>query len=487
MKDIQQIYEQFLQLEYEENFFERIQIKHIKIWHYIRFEIYGIVAHKFGVFENPNGHKKFYKEDANLKNWVDTNLLKNQILIRHKEIFILNHPRRMWNGKYYRCIYTDEWLKNFRRSYYVYELPYCEEYHFKPVKTKNLRYINQKKYIHLFNKKYDASSLNPKEEIIVADYIIRTLEKEFEIHLINYEKKKIKNLISQCIGVREKLRDYYSYLLRHIKPKVIIYVVGYGLDQMILAEVGKELRIPTVELQHGQIGNEHLAYNFKGNVKLNAFPQYLFVSGQYDKDRIRCPIPKNNIYVIGSPELDKKVDYYNKSLLYKRKKKRIITFIAGGERETIDAAIELSSKVDKNKFKLYLKLHPSEYTNWKIKYPNLANSEVQVLDDSLHDIYYYLAISDFLIGVASTALNEATRFQGNIMILRKNCYFPSKGLVETGNAIYIDSMDEAIGYIENCHTKRQESEYFYHGDSCQLIYNAIDDIIAKTYKNKESK
>lgn len=486
-KNIQQIYEQFLELEDREKLFERVQINQIKIWHYIRFSIYALVTHKFGVVENPNDQEKFYKKSNTLKNWIDDNILKNQFRIGHKDVFILNHPRRMKNGKYYRCIYTDEWLRNFRRSYYVYELPYYGKYHFKPVKTKNLRYIDQEKYTHLFKRNYYDSSVSRKEARKLANYIITILENEFEILLQLDERKKILNLIIWSVVAREGLRDYYSYLLSRIKPKIIIYVVGYGLDQMILAELGRELGIPTIELQHGQIGDVHLAYNFKGNVRLNAFPQYLFVYGQYDKNKIKNHIRKEDIYVVGSPELDKKVDYYNKSISKKKKKKKIITFIAGGEYETIDSAIELSRKLDKNKFKLYLKLHPSEYTNWKRKYPNLIDSGVQVVDDSRHDIYYYLAISDFVIGVASTALNEATRFQCDIMILRRSYYYVSKDLVESGNAIYIDSMDDVLKRVENNHNKRQESDYFYCRNSYQLIYSAIDDIIDKTYKDRESK
>ena len=480
---MEQIYEKFLQMECEKNLFETLQVNQIKIWHYIRCDVYETVLHAFGRPENPNARDKFYKNNNSVKDWVDENILHSQFRVKPKDVLIINHQRRMKYGDYYKCVYTDEWLKKFDKSYYVYENPYEEKFYFKPVKTKNLRYINIKGYNEILHKKY-RYLIDPKECKQLSFYIINILENEFGIVLKVKDKRKIVDIIPYTLSEREIWRDYYNFLVKRIKPKIIIYVIGYGFDRMILAEIAKEYGIPTIELQHGQIGRQHLAYNFKDNAQLKAFPQYLFVTGQFDKDVMRCPIPRDNIYVVGSPEMDTKTNSFVKKESQKVRKK-IITLISSGEKEIVEAAIELSQKLNKNNFILYFKLHPSEYTNWKIEYPNLVDSGVQVIDDSRHDIYYYLAVSDFLIGTNSTVLYEATRFQCDIMVLRKGYYFVSKDLVETGNAIYIDSVDQLLDRINSNVNKRKESYYFYCNNSCKLIYNAIDDILEKTYKNKK--
>jgi len=84
-----------------------------------------------------------------------------------------------------------------------------------------------------------------------------------------------------------------------------------------------------------------------------------------------------------------------------------------------------------------------------------------------------------LIGITSTVLFEATRFNCNILVLRKVYYFNSESLVSTGNAVYIDTMDEAVEYISSNMPPRKESEYFYCGNSCQRIHEAIDDVLRR--------
>jgi len=258
----QEICELFLQLEEKNELFEKLEVNNIKIWHYIRYEIYNLILQILGIFKNPNLDKVYYKKQDTIKDWIDKEILKNQFNIKHKEVFILNHQRRIKQGDYYKCNYTDEWLKKFNRSYYVFELQHADNFHFKPVKTKNLRYIDQVQFMKIFHKKYCTESVCHKESKKVADYLIKILENAFEIVFGVKEKKKIMQIIVHKVTARDGLKDYYGYLLKRIKPKIIIYVVGTGFDQMILGETGRELGIPTVEIQHGHIGRGHLGYNF---------------------------------------------------------------------------------------------------------------------------------------------------------------------------------------------------------------------------------
>ncbi len=479
MVKIEEMYEHFLQMEADRRLFETLKIGNIKIWHYIRYWVYNWVAELVCGIENPN-HKRLQLDvNTKLTDWLDDNIIKNQFRVKKKDVLIFNHSRRVKQGTYYNCIYTDEWLKDFERTYYVYESKYANQMHFKPVKTKNLRYVDKENYASLFHKKYDlgVSKLNIQK---IADEVINLLTEEFDIHFTDKHCKLMSGVIEYHWRDRIKCHDYYKYLLKKIQPKVIAYVVGYTMDNMVIAELAKEMGIPTIELQHGRIGREHLAYNFKADVKLNTFPDYLFVAGQYELDTVRLPIPKENVYMVGVPELDKKIEYYNNALEKRKKKKKIITFISSGEHEIANAAMELYEKLDKNVYKVYLKLHPSEYTNWKNKYRALKKSGVEVVSDSKHDIYYYLAVSDYMIGIASTVLFEATRFKCKIMILKVGRYFNSESIIQTGNGIYIESMEDAVQRIQRNDIEKCESTYFYCTDSIQRIYASIDDVISRS-------
>lgn len=473
----EEIMEHFLEMEKTNDLFECLQVKQVKIWHYIRYGIYNMMMEVVGNIYNPNRSKKILDKKYTFYDWIDENILKNQFLIGHKDVLILNHPRRAKQGKFYKCLYTDEWLKNFTRSYYVFELKYDDKTHYKPVRTKNLRYIDQKKFIRIFKKKYGLDSYRIECEKC-ANELIQILEQEFKVNLSYRYKKEIKQSVYGVSVNREMMIDYYSYILKRIRPKVIIYVIGYGFDRMILAELGKELGIPTIELAHGNSTNA-LPYTFKGNINLKSLPDYLFVNGQCEKDVIQMPIDIDHICVVGSPELDAKIDYYKKKLP-SRHNKIFVTFISSGEAEIAKAAVELCGKLDSNKYCVYLKLHPSEYTNWRRKYHNIEKTGLHVVDDSKHDIHYYLAISDFVIGIASTGLFEATRFNCNIMILKMGLYYRTKSLVETKDATYIESMDEAATYIKSVKTISKHSDYFYCSNSCTRMYKAIDDVIGKS-------
>lgn len=475
---LQQVYESFLQLENREDWFKSIEVNHIKIWHYIRYEIFQEVAYMFGKVRNPNDKEKFYEKDKTLKNWIDEKILKNQFRITQKDVLIFNHQRRVKQGNYFKCIYTDEWLKTFNRSYCVYELPYTQNFHFKPVKTRNLRYIDFGQYAAVFGKKYSLEPACLKEAKRVTEYLVEALETEFKLKFSMENKKIIHEIIYSKIAERDRYRDYYGYLLKRVKPKIILYVVGYEFDHMILAELANELNIPTVEIEHGHIGKSQLAYNFIGERNLKAFPDYLFVVGKHEIEAARVPIEKKNLYITGSPELDKKVDYYKRALGNKTKRHKIITFVSSGEYEIADAAVELYGKLDKEKYKIYLKLHPSEYTNWREKYRDLEKSGVCVADDHYHDIYYYLAVSNFLIGISSTVLFEATRFDCNILIYKRGYYYGAESLIQRGDGICIDSMDEAVEYICTEREKQKVSDYYYSSKSIELINNAIDQLIS---------
>lgn len=476
MNDIEKILEQFLEVESERDLFNTLVVNNVKIWHYIRKAIHDMVVEKKCGVINPNSLKKEYKKESGVLNWIDTNILKNQFRISQKDVLVINHERRVKQGKYYSCVYTDEWLKDFSESYYVFEHAYSGLVHFKPARTKNLRYVDKQKYVKIFRKKYNHKDFY-REITTVTHCITDMAEKGFALKLTARDIKRINQLVQGTVCEREICRDYWQYILRRVQPKVIIYVVGYFLDNMVLAELGKELGIPTIEITHGQIGSAHVCYNFKIAESLKAFPDYLFVPGQREIDSMRIPIPRERIYAVGAPELEKTKEMYQKLLAGKRKRKKIVTFLSSGEKELGDVAAELSAKLNPEQFKIYFKLHPSEYTNWKKKYQMLENTGVSVVDDAKHDIYYYLAASDYVIGVASATLVEATAFQCHILVYKIGRCFWVKDLVQNGIATYIDSAKDAAEYIAENREERESSDYYYKSGSSQMICEKVKEIM----------
>ena len=97
-----------------------------------------------------------------------------------------------------------------------------------------------------------------------------------------------------------------------------------------------------------------------------------------------------------------------------------------------------------------------------------------------------MAISDYLVGVASAVLFEATRFECDIMVLKTGRYFNAESLINTGNGVYISSTEEAIKRIHSMSSKRTTSDFYHRRNSCQLIYRAIDAILDKKGEEQKS-
>jgi len=66
--------------------------------------------------------------------------------------------------------------------------------------------------------------------------------------------------------------EYYSKVIKRIKPKLILEVVSYSESRYAVNHIASKFNIPTVELQHGTMGKYHIAYNFKKKINLSTFP-----------------------------------------------------------------------------------------------------------------------------------------------------------------------------------------------------------------------
>lgn len=82
-------------------------------------------------------------------------------------------------------------------------------------------------------------------------------------------------------------------------------VVSYSRRCMVVNEIAEEMDIPTVELQHGTMGEEHGAYNFPEGYKIKQFPKYVFLFSEYWINKASIPISQENRKIVGFPYLEK--------------------------------------------------------------------------------------------------------------------------------------------------------------------------------------
>jgi len=473
--------EQFLQFEEDNNLFN-LSIYGIKFWSAVRFNIYNSI-YKLR-YKTESNHpslnktsiiKKIYFKIAQVNNFISKNPMW---FLRQKDILVLNHSRRVFNGKSYECIYTDELLKNLKWSYYVFEEPYYEK-HFKKIETENIRYLDYvnfkaalKKIYFKLTKKYIFKEEQKKD----IEKLINRINKEFDVSL---NKEEITSIIQNYILSYKAAYDYYLKILNVVQPKVILEVVSYGRSRYIINEIAKIKGIKVIELQHGAMGKYHVAYNFFKKRNISTFPDYIFTFGEYWNNVTRFPIDDSRIIATGFPYYDKKtIEYKNENSIEEDKK--IILFISQGAigKSLSKFACELNKIIDKKNYRIIFKLHPSEYSRWKSEYLCLKESGIEVIDNNLKDIYYFLSKSYCQVGVSSTAIFEGLGFNLKTYIVKLPGYEYFEDLIRIG---YVKLVDSAEAIVEDLNVASYNVDYdsgkFYRKNSLFNINNSIQSLI----------
>lgn len=469
----EELIEKFLRLE-EENHFFNLKISNYKFWHYIRFDVYTTLMENYGLFN------KNVSVDGKLNKKVDflellkRVMVKNQFFLCKKDILIFSNPRMVKEGDYYKCLYTDLISKNLENSYYIFDNSYNDEFYF-PRNVSNVKNSNPYSYMAAFS----PNDKVPFEGRMLEERIYSVIEKNFERPLSVKQKIKINSTLINFLNERDGLRDYYQYILKRIKPKVIIIVCYYSFKMMVLCETAKEMNIPVVELQHGTMGKEHISYNFLRRRNLSTFPDYVFTFSRFDKENTRFPIAPEKIYAVGYPEMEKKVRSYEKLRLKTKKKKKIL-FISQSIKAIFEYAVELSKRIDLNEFEIIIKLHPREFGNWRKEFGKMLNgANVTIIDNSDKDIYYYLARADYVVGIFSTVLLEATMFNTNIVVIKEASYTYMKELYQNDMAVLVDSVDELQRIVTNNIQTSNCTKAYFERNSIVKIKSAIKEIIRK--------
>lgn len=223
---------------------------------------------------------------------------------------------------------------------------------------------------------------------------------------------------------------------------------------MVVNEIASELGIPTIELQHGTIGEEHIGYNYPKDYKVKQFPKYLFLFGNYWKEKSRFPISPDKICPVGYPYMDRMEQKYSSK--YKGKTKKNILFLSSGPigLELAKLAVGLTKMPDMEKYHIIFKLHPAEYAAWRERYPILINADVEVIDNNRQNLYEFYAKSDIQIsGFNSTTIFEGLYFGLTTFLLSYGMSKEFRELCDSGIAC-------EIGDVEDLYRKIRENENF---------------------------
>jgi len=481
--------EKFLTYEMDHELF-KLTIKGCNFWHLCRYSIYNeIIKLNYDIGQ---AHNSVYKLNFISRQLIRIKQLANAFFhnpligLKHKDILIFNHERRVKVGQTYDCIYTDELASNMTFSNYVFEDSFVG-IHEKPTATKNLKYTD---YLDLMVSMRKRLKITPKIDLEEQNIIIKAIE---GVNTISEHKVDVQLWTRTVVSMIEDYLiryKYYRKIIEKVEPNAIIEVVSYGYKRLVINCIAKEIGIPTIELQHGTMGKTHIAYNFMEKMTLAAFPDYVFLYGTYWKDETRFPIEESHVKVTGWP-------YYEKNLkssriknrdestkersLIEASKKMTILFVSQGTtgKHLSKIAVELSNLIDLNVYQIIYKLHPGEYGRWKKAYPWLIGSDINVIGESSENIYNYFAVANIQVGVSSTALYEGLGYGLKTYIYKSYGYKATENLYENKIATCFETALELKKNIELDNDKELSvnSNYFWEKNSMENMLSELDKIV----------
>ena len=422
------------------------EIDDVKVWQYIRMEIYYLMAKDLGILEARNvSQQSFYIVLRNLLTLLKNLFIGNPFLMpnKQKEALVFTHGKSTKIKSEFQDIYTmslvDD-LKKSKTSYLCFEKPYMGRHvRSRNPETKYLDFIlTASVFYGIF---YNIENKAALEKIKKVELDIK---KHTEINI------DIMKLIKRNVG-RYKLGYFmYSRLFRKFNPKTIYSVASYSyLGDMIAA--AKNLGIKTVELQHGVVSKYHMGYSFPKKKSLLTYSNVFYSWGKFWNQAVANAF--DEVQIKGYTFFRNSINNYQE--LKKEKKILILSQAALGEKimnETLNFINIFSDH------QILYKLHPAEYLNYKkySSYSKLSKFENLTFYEDC-DLYQLMSIAKIQIGVFSTSLYEGMGFSCKTYLLNLNGIEYMQDLLDSGYAKVLKLSD--IDKLEEF--KDYNTEYFF--------------------------
>ncbi len=255
--------------------------------------------------------------------------------------------------------------------------------------------------------------------------------------------------IGGALLFREVYRPVFMRAISRMRTKVVVTAVQYNLFNFTLTEAAHDLGVRVVELQHGTIYKSHAAYNLPASGSVYS-PDYFLTWGDFWNRQMRN-YPEKCSVSVGYPYLEQMFSKYES--LQRKDGRCTILFISQANiaDRLVDAACQLRCILPESNFRIIYKLHPNESLSWRMLYPKLTDSAVDVVSNEEKNIYACFSEADVVVGSCSTSLVEGAAWGLKTLVLR---WLPGsdtmQDFVESGLMSYIESDSELCNVVRDC-------------------------------------
>lgn len=301
--------------------------------------------------------------------------------------------------------------------------------------------------------------------------VISKLENELNIKV---DRSSISHRVDYVVAAYYSLSKQLEKFFLRINPKCVVETEHYSVFSLVSNGVLKQLEIPIIELQHGQIGQGHIAYNISASNSQRYLPDKIAAFGKYWIDQCELPDIERLMVPTGSIPLQRDINRLHKLSSKKQKIKRsnkvLLVISQGYDNGIIDNFISSCAKAEFLKdWKILVKLHPSEVLTWRHVHPALAsNNHVEIITSGSSN--WYVVNSDAVVGISSTVLFEALAFQKPIFVLDSADSKIAEPLVSLGVACRIVNADGMVDFLENFNNMKEfDSEYYWKSNALSNV------------------
>lgn len=462
----------FNDIEKNLKLFEK-KYENFNYWIVIRYSIYQSIIN-FGEKEQVSEKRSIKILPYIFKNIIYSHLKFKLKKIKKKDIIILATERYMKaipDGEDNIEIYTSFLSDYYKEASETFVIP-------KSVFAKNNMLPKDSKWLYFLinNAKMNARimKMNKRNHYNICKKIKMDIEPAIEV--INrefYSNLSCDNIVNEIVTYFYEycyIKKSFGKIVDKINPKIIVEVCYYDRFNIYINKVSQEKGVNIIELQHGVMGGNHIAYNID-NSNLLGFPDYIMLFSEFWKNT-HLPLKNENIIVTGFPMLDESVKYYD---IKKKCERNNILFISQwtiGE-SLYRFASQLSKDERFNGYNIYYKLHPHEK---KENYKNI--DRIKIVDSSELSLYNIFAICGIQIGAYSTALYEGLAFNlDTYIVFDLDDDKEMEDVCNSGYCEYIYDIDDLVMKIKNNKEKQNSYDEFWKSDAKNNIIDNIESIL----------
>ena len=265
---------------------------------------------------------------------------------------------------------------------------------------------------------------------------------------------------------------FFTFVIKRLLPKKLI-LCDNGSCKGIY-EAADRCSIRSYDVQHSLMSRYNILYSYSKKVSRESvvMPSKILTYGKYWNDKYQTYADRT---AVGSPFHEiKKNEVIIKEVskpfrdFEKEKTMLIISSMRSGKKlEKI--VISLANQLEDYQF-IY-KLRPNEYPFWKEVYSDefVQHPRIFVVDKDEIGLYELFKVSNYQIGINSTAIVEGMTFNLKTFILKDSWYLEMIDFIKDGYVKLIESDDEVISGINKNNFKLIDAHELYLDNSFENL------------------